>query len=148
MTWQVVYLRAPNENFWIRPSWERSQKQLEYNFSDTYTQTAVAMQRKSGRNSIIMNVRFGYAFQVSKVLSRSNSSTSFVLSMNLYKDKSYSEEFEANDFPMTLGLNEPLYIEIKVESPDDRLSVLAEHCYATPNQNPLDKITYTVIQKG
>lgn len=77
-----------------------------------------------------------------------NSSTNFVLSMKLYKDQSFNKEFQPNDFPLSVGLNEPLYIEVKIESPDDHLSVLTERCYATPNQNPLDKVTYDVIRKG
>lgn len=68
--------------------------------------------------------------------------------MKLYKDKSFSQEFQTKDFPLTVGLNEPLFIEVKIESPDDRLSVLTERCYATPNQNPLDRVTYDVIRKG
>lgn len=87
-------------------------------------------------------------FQVSKLIPGSNSSSNFDLSMRLYKDKTFSHGFQESDFPLSIGLNKPLFIEVRVDSPDVRLAVLAERCYATPSQNPYDKTMYEVIRKG
>ncbi|EDO48965.1 predicted protein [Nematostella vectensis] len=78
-----------------------------------------------------------------------NSSTNFDLSMTIYRDENFFNPYnDATDYPLQLLINQPLFVEVKVDSSDTKLSVLAERCYATPTQNPNDPVAYDIINKG
>lgn len=70
----------------------------------------------------------------------------FNLQMTIFKDDSYTESYGAADYPVSMGLNQPMYVQLAVDSPDDRLSIIADSCYATPTQDPQDNSKYYIIE--
>ena len=75
-----------------------------------------------------------------------NGKGGFNLQMTIFKDEAFSEGYGPADFPLAVGLNTPLYVQLLVDSPDDRLSIIADSCYATPTPNPKDTSKYYVIE--
>ena len=53
-----------------------------------------------------------------------------------------------SDYPVQVKLRQDLYFQASVKSKDKRLSVLAEHCYATPYQNRIRTTKYNLIRNG
>ena len=66
--------------------------------------------------------------------------------MTIFEDESYSEGYGPAEFPLSLSLNTPIYIQLAVDSPDDTLSIIADSCYATPTPNPKDIRKYYIIE--
>lgn len=68
--------------------------------------------------------------------------------MSLYRDESFSLAYGVGDFPLKVTVNRPLYVQVSIDSPDKRLSVMADRCYATPTQNPDHATQYDIINDG
>lgn len=77
-----------------------------------------------------------------------NVTTKFELGMSLYRDESYSTSFGIVDFPLRVTVNRPLFVQVTIDSPDKRLTVMAERCYATPTQDPRHVMQYDIITAG
>jgi len=75
-----------------------------------------------------------------------DATTEFTLEISVFKDKDYLLPFGVRDFPLKVTLNKPLFIQLAVDSPDTRLQLREEKCYATPTQNPDDDMKYDIIR--
>lgn len=73
----------------------------------------------------------------------------FVLEMNIFPNNNFVGEYKKKDFPVQVSLREILYVEVSVDTDDNRLEILAEECFATPDPNPnKPKLKYVFIQDG
>ncbi|XP_035665915.1 zonadhesin-like [Branchiostoma floridae] len=59
-----------------------------------------------------------------------------------------SKYFISDTFPYVVQLNQPLYVQVQVLTPDQDLQLFAENCMATPSANILDPMSYTFISDG
>lgn len=57
----------------------------------------------------------------------------FTLEMALFSDEDYLER--QKHFPISVSINDRLYFQVAVDTPDQRLSIIADTCYATPTSN-------------
>ncbi|XP_051471952.1 uncharacterized protein LOC127383310 [Apus apus] len=61
---------------------------------------------------------------------------SLVLSLKLFKDKSYSEPYQESEYPVVKYLRESLYFEVELLQPKDaRLELNLDDCWATNSQS-------------
>lgn len=72
----------------------------------------------------------------------------FSLSLDMYPDESFSDPYRRKDFPVVKSLRERIFFKASVDSIDDRLSVQAKECYATPSPNKNSEPKYRIIQDG
>ena len=72
----------------------------------------------------------------------------FTLSLNMFPDKRFASPFTKNDFPVAVVLRRLLFFEVSVTSGDKQLSVTADRCYATPNQDQSNPLKYNFITNG
>lgn len=77
-----------------------------------------------------------------------DSTTEFVLEISVFKDQEYLLPYGIRDFPLKVALNKPLYVQLAVDSPDNRLELREEKCYATPTQDPDDSMKYDIIRQS
>ena len=61
---------------------------------------------------------------------------------------SFIAPFSQDDYPVMFYIRERMYFEIRVDTEDDRLTILALDCYATPSQNRDSKPRYDIIRDG
>jgi len=73
--------------------------------------------------------------------------TELTLEISVFKDQDYLLPFGVRDFPLKVTLNKPLFIQLSLDSPDTRLELREEKCYATPSQNPEDDMKYYIIRE-
>ncbi|XP_078377512.1 uncharacterized protein LOC144660683 isoform X1 [Oculina patagonica] len=74
--------------------------------------------------------------------------TEFTLEISVFKDEDYLLPYGIRDFPLKVSLSKPLYVQLAVDSPDTRLTIREGRCYATPTQNPDDKMQYDIIRES
>ncbi|XP_044179784.1 ZP domain-containing protein-like [Acropora millepora] len=72
----------------------------------------------------------------------------FSLSLELYPDESFADPYRQNDYPVTKKLREKIFFKASVDTIDDRLTILAKECYATPSQDKNSKPKYWIIHNG
>ncbi|NXL53926.1 ZP2 protein, partial [Podilymbus podiceps] len=61
---------------------------------------------------------------------------SLVLSLKLFKEKSYSEPYEESEYPVVKYLREALYFQVQLLQPqDERLELNLDDCWATNSQS-------------
>lgn len=70
----------------------------------------------------------------------------FELKMSIFKSENYLEEY--NSFPLTATLMQRLYFQVSVDTPDTRLGIVADMCYATPMNSLSKKEKYDIIVDG
>lgn len=70
----------------------------------------------------------------------------FDLDLNIYKSVDYDEEYSS--FPLAVTLQQRLYLQVSVDTPDTRLGIVADTCYATPINSISKKIKYDIIVDG
>ncbi|NXB71988.1 ZP2 protein, partial [Donacobius atricapilla] len=59
-----------------------------------------------------------------------------VLSLKLFKEKSYSEPYQESEYPVVKYLREALYFEVELRQPKDaRLDLNLDNCWATNSQS-------------
>ena len=61
---------------------------------------------------------------------------------------SYISPYSQDDYPVMFYLRERIYFEVCVDTEDDRLTILALECYATPSQDRNSQPRYDVIRDG
>lgn len=83
-----------------------------------------------------------------KVIFSSRGYGQFTLSLDLFRTSDYQTAYTADDFPVELQLRHRLYFEVRVETKDSRLSILALDCYATPSQDRNSEPRYNLIANG
>ena len=62
------------------------------------------------------------------------------------QSEEYTEEY--NSFPLAVTLQQRLYFQILVDTPDTRLGIIADTCYATPINSLSKKEKYDIIIDG
>ena len=62
--------------------------------------------------------------------------------------RSYISPFSQDDFPVEFYIRDRIYLETCVDTEDDRLSILALECYATPSQDRDSTPRYDIISDG
>ncbi|XP_068715590.1 uncharacterized protein [Montipora foliosa] len=91
----------------------------------------------------------GIKAQSKKVLFSKKGFGKFVLEMNIYPDGKYVGFYKKKDFPLIVPLRKILFVQVRVDSEDRRLAILAEECFATPDVNPYSSVLkYTFIANG
>ena len=71
----------------------------------------------------------------------------FTFRMDFYRTAAFATPYTENDFPISIPLNEFLYVKYSVESSAD-LVIMAENCRATKYGHFYSLPQYTVIQNG
>ena len=61
---------------------------------------------------------------------------------------SFQNPFSQDDFPVMFTIRERIYAEVRVDTEDDRLTILALDCYTTPSQDRNSQPRYDVIIDG
>ena len=72
----------------------------------------------------------------------------FQLQMNIFKDKDFSAMYSPMEFPIAVSLRHRLFFQVSVDSPDKRLSIIADTCYATPTPSSSHKSRYDIFLDG
>ncbi|KAJ7375438.1 hypothetical protein OS493_002205 [Desmophyllum pertusum] len=80
------------------------------------------------------------------VLTPDDGSGIFDLDMSVYKNEDYDEMYTS--FPLAVTLQQRLYFQISVDTPDTRLGIIADTCYATPINSLSKKTKYDIILDG
>jgi hypothetical protein len=90
------------------------------------------------------------ALEPSRKVIRANASDTgmFALHMGVFKDFSYTVPYPEQDFPIPVMVNRRIYFQLSVQSMDNRLSVRADRCHATPDPNRNNRIQYDLIRNG
>ena len=70
----------------------------------------------------------------------------FEININIYQDSAFSQLLQTNDYPMEV--DDRLYFEVKLESDDKRLVVIAENCSVTPTADKSDPIRHFLLKDG
>ncbi|XP_078377370.1 uncharacterized protein LOC144660588 isoform X1 [Oculina patagonica] len=83
-----------------------------------------------------------------KVILSSKGYGKFTITMDLYRNPNFIEPYSQDDFPVMFNIRERMYYEIRVDTEDDRLTILALECYATPSQDRDSQPRYDVIRDG
>lgn len=86
--------------------------------------------------------------KVKMTMDGGDTTTEFALEISVFKDQDYMLPYGIRDFPLKVALNKPLYVQLAVDSPDTRLELREESCYATPTQNPDDDMKYFIIRQS
>ncbi|XP_022797785.1 uncharacterized protein LOC111336033 [Stylophora pistillata] len=60
----------------------------------------------------------------------------FALEMKIFPDDKFLGSYQKKEFPVTLPLRKKLFVEVRVDTKDARLGILAETCFATPDPDP------------
>ena len=73
----------------------------------------------------------------------------FELELKVYPDPKYVSHYKKKDFPVYIPLRKVLYVEASVDTKDDRLRILAETCFASPDPDPSKPgLRYFLIKDG
>lgn len=80
------------------------------------------------------------------LLTPDHGSGAFDLDMSIYKSEGYDEEYTS--FPLAVTLQQRLYFQVSVDTPDTRLGISADFCYATPINSLSQKTKYDIILDG
>ncbi|EDO49417.1 predicted protein [Nematostella vectensis] len=88
------------------------------------------------------------ALRPSRKVIRTNASDSgdFLLHMRVYKNYDYVDHYKEKEFPIGVQVNKRVYFEMRIDSQDNRLTVRADRCHATPDTNPNNRIQYDLIR--
>ena len=62
------------------------------------------------------------------------------------QNEDYDEMYTS--FPLAVTLQQRLYFQISVDTPDTRLGIIADTCYATPINSLSKKTKYDIILDG
>ncbi|XP_068762183.1 ZP domain-containing protein-like [Montipora capricornis] len=83
-----------------------------------------------------------------KVVLSSKGYGEFTISLDVFRNPSYISPYSQDDYPIEFYIRERIYLETCVDSEDDRLTILALECYATPSQDRNSQPRYDVIRDG
>lgn len=71
----------------------------------------------------------------------------FTFKMDFYKSSSFATPYTTQDYPLTVDLNEYVYLRYSVASSAD-LVIMAENCKATKDASFYSWPQYTFLQNG
>lgn len=66
--------------------------------------------------------------------------------MDMYETDAYETPYA--DYPVRVDLNEPMYLEVQVESNDSMLVLIPVKCWGTAEPEPDDDKSYAFIDNG
>ncbi|XP_019622065.1 PREDICTED: CUB and zona pellucida-like domain-containing protein 1 [Branchiostoma belcheri] len=84
--------------------------------------------------------------QIEKIYFFRSAHGKYNFDMQLFQSVTFLQEIDT--FPYVVQLNQPLYVQVEVLTPDHDLQLFTEHCMATPTANILDPMSYTFISNG
>lgn len=67
---------------------------------------------------------------------------------SMFAFNSFADPYRQKDYPVTKKLREKIFFKASVDTIDDRLTILAKECYATPSQDKNSRPKYWIIQNG
>ena len=62
------------------------------------------------------------------------------------QSEDYDEEYTS--FPLAVTLGQRLYFQVSVDTPDTRVGIITDFCYATPINSLSKKAKYDIIVDG
>jgi len=68
--------------------------------------------------------------------------------MHMYKSVDYNQKYQPFEYPVTVSLNQPLWIMFEVVNATDLLVVFADTCFATPSANAYSYPKYEFLTNG
>lgn len=68
--------------------------------------------------------------------------------MDLYRTKDYTNKYGPIDYPISVELNDPIYVQYEVVSDKADLHVFAERCLATTTRSETSTPSYVFIDDG
>lgn len=86
--------------------------------------------------------------QISSILEEEQGFGEFKTHVRLYTDKTFSKEMSSIDGTHEVAKQDRVYVEVSVNTDDDRLSVFAENCSVTPTTEKNDPRRYFLIKRG
>ncbi|XP_066274234.1 CUB and zona pellucida-like domain-containing protein 1 [Branchiostoma lanceolatum] len=84
--------------------------------------------------------------QIEKIYFFRSAHGKYNFDMQLFQSANF--QLQIDTFPYVVQLNQPLYVQVEVLTPDQDLQLFAENCMATPSSNILDPMSYTFISDG
>ena len=72
----------------------------------------------------------------------------FTFLMDLYRDSTYSSAYTSGDYPISVQLNQRLYIKYQVSSSQADLHVFAERCLATTTTSESSAPNHVFLDNG
>ncbi|XP_078620432.1 CUB and zona pellucida-like domain-containing protein 1 [Branchiostoma floridae x Branchiostoma japonicum] len=84
--------------------------------------------------------------QIEKIYFFRSAHGKYNFDMQLFQSVGFQQQIDT--FPYVVQLNQPLYVQVQVLTPDQDLQLFAENCMATPSANILDPMSYTFISDG
>ncbi|EDO44277.1 predicted protein [Nematostella vectensis] len=98
-----------------------------------------------GRRQTVSSSSYSH---VGSFMASEGSYGNFTFKMALYRNQSYSSLYVSREYPISIELNEPLYVEYSVTSSTANLVVFAETCRATTTGNPNTLPQYDFVKEG
>ncbi|KAL9988076.1 hypothetical protein ACROYT_G002476 [Oculina patagonica] len=99
-----------------------------------------------GRKAIVRNPSF--KTWKNYVTSSEGGYGNFTFTMDLFKSSNYYTPYNFHDYPITVNLQDRLFVQIAVEAPQSNLVVFADTCKATPSTDPYSVPQYIFLQRG
>ncbi|KAK3699747.1 hypothetical protein QZH41_015593, partial [Actinostola sp. cb2023] len=72
----------------------------------------------------------------------------FTFLMDLFTDKDYTTRYKSKDYPISVQINDPVYVQYQVLSEKGDLNVFAEKCLATTTTRPTSSPSYVFLDEG
>ncbi|XP_044184607.1 uncharacterized protein LOC114949673 isoform X9 [Acropora millepora] len=99
-----------------------------------------------GRKAIVRNPSF--KTWKNYVTSAEGGYGNFTFTMDMFKTSNYYSPYGYNDYPITVNLQDRLFLQIAVKSHQSNLVVFVDTCRATPSTDPYAVPQYIFIQRG
>jgi len=88
------------------------------------------------------------AHEIFLVLFFQGSFGNFTFLMDLFTDKDYTTSYKSKDYPISVQINDPVYVQYQVLSEKGDLNVFAEKCLATTTTRPTSSPSYVFLDEG
>ncbi|KAK3699746.1 hypothetical protein QZH41_015591, partial [Actinostola sp. cb2023] len=72
----------------------------------------------------------------------------FTFLMDLFTDKDYTTSYKSKDYPISVQINDPVYVQYQVLSEKGDLYVFAEQCLATTTTRSTSSPSYVFLDEG
>ncbi|XP_068716589.1 deleted in malignant brain tumors 1 protein-like isoform X2 [Montipora foliosa] len=99
-----------------------------------------------GRKAIVRNPSF--KTWKNYVASSEGGYGNFTFTMDMFKTSNYNTPYRYDDYPVTVSLQDRLYLQIAVKSHQSNLVVFVDTCKATTSSDPYSVPQYIFIQRG
>ncbi|NXU47879.1 ZP4 protein, partial [Turnix velox] len=129
--------------------------------STTMTYENEVLYFRPGSNAPVYRLKFGCSYAIKQTVDVQYESKripppsikpgfgSLVLSLKLFKEKSYSDPYQESEYPVVKYLREDLYFEVELHHPKDaRLELNLNDCWATNSQSQDSLTQWPILIKG